>query len=83
MNANDKLLFQVHLQHSRKLEEISKKIDPVFDLVKGGASPHASLAELQYAVKIMNTLNDINKFVVDEFADATELAECMVVEGRV
>ena len=83
MNANDELLFQVHLQHSRKLEEISKKIDSVFDLVEGGASPHVSLAELQHAVKIMNALNGINEFVVDEFADATELAECMVVEGRV
>ena len=83
MNANDKLLFQVHLQHSRKLEEISKKIDSVFDLVEGGVSPHVSLAELQHTVKIMNALNDINEFVVDEFADAAELAECMTVEGRV
>ena len=38
MNANDELLFQVHLQHSRKLEEISKKIDSVFDLVEGAVN---------------------------------------------
>ena len=83
MSANDELLFQVHLQHSRKLEEISKKIDSVFDLVEGGCFTHVSLAELQHTVKIMNALNDINEFVVDEFADAAELAECMTVEGRV
>lgn len=82
MNANREL-FQAHLDHSEKLKNISEQISLVFEIIKEKNPLQMSTEELQHTVKIMNALNDINRFTVDEYIDALELAECMVIEERV
>jgi hypothetical protein len=82
MSAN-KELFQTHLDYSRKLKKVSEQISFTFEIIKERNPLQMNTTELQHILKIMNSLNEINRFVVGEYVDALELTECMVVEGRV
>ena len=82
MSAN-KELFQTHVDNSKKLKKISEQISSVFEIIKERNLAQMNADELQHIVAIMNSLNSINKFVIEEYMDVLELAECMIVEELV